>query len=142
MFSICYSFCVISRKLLSLPSIRPEYDDSYLSKFCHRFVEREKTHLEMQVSTISNRSRDRLNMTVLRQPYSNSSVRHVVYCGQTTVQDMPIVRSEVEWEHWDDISIGTIFEPLRFNPTPLPHRRVVELGSQNLTLEFRSNGGR
>ena len=39
------------------------------------------------------------------------SVCRVVYCGQT-VQDRPIVCIEVEWECGDEISIGTIFDPL------------------------------
>ena len=40
-----------------------------------------------------------------------SSVYCVVHCGQT-VQDRPIAYKEVEQECGDDISIGTIFDPL------------------------------
>ena len=38
-------------------------------------------------------------------------VCRVVYCGQT-VQDRPMLFMEVEHECEDDISIGTIFDPL------------------------------
>ena len=52
------------------------------------------------------------------------SVCRVMYCDQT-VQDRPMVCIEVEYECWDEISIGTIFDPLG---QPQPPKWGVELG--------------
>ena len=57
----------------------------------------------------------------------------VVYYGQT-LQDRAIVYNEVEQECGNEISIGTMFDPIQVETG-------VELGGHNLTFELRPNGG-
>ena len=62
------------------------------------------------------------------------SVYCVAYCGHT-VQDSPVVCREVEYECWDDISIGTISTP----KSTLTPKIGGQIWDQKLTLELRPN---